>query len=124
MIKERFSLEQVYLILISFFTIDFISTIIALNMFPPGTFIEKNPIAVWFFGMGWIGWLLDYCFMIVIVFGLVCFTFWLRNHSVKLKHKVLIKNPNYYSNILIFMVGLLESFAIINNISLIFKVLF
>jgi len=110
--EEKFNPNYItlYTIFILIWSVDFVTTIIALNL-PryKGVLYELNPLSAWFYQFGFIGWVGAFVYSVVTLFILawcVC----------KLLNK--LKSQNYkrtlYTAVIIIFV-LLEGNAIFNN---------
>jgi len=104
--------KNLYIIFMSIWSIDFFTTIIALNL-PryAGKLQEINPLSAWFYSFGFIGWIGAFLYSMITLFILSWCACKLLN---KLKSQDYKRNL-YYVIIIVFIV--LEGNAIFNNIT-------
>ena len=107
---------DLFTILISVWVVDFITTILALNLkIFDGQFQELNPFSAWLFGFGFWGWVIAFAYSTITFFLLSFF-------SCKLLKR--LKSEDYKRNLyyaILFFFIVVEGNAIFNNITLMFQ---
>lgn len=110
-------LRHIFFILAGIWTIDFITTIIALNFFTG--FVEASALPAYLFSLGWYGWFISFFLTMFILF---IFTLVIGFAGLQVKKLEDEKNVvGYYNFYLAFVTGIfcgLEILVIINNVGL------
>jgi len=113
----KIKLRYVFFILVGIWTVDFITTIIALNFFIG--FSEANKCAAYLFNLGWYGWFISFFLTMSMLFLFTFILGYIGKSFKKLEEK---KNVvGYYNLYLAFVTGIFVGFeilVIINNVSL------
>jgi uncharacterized membrane protein len=117
--QSKIKLKVVFFVFLGVWSLDFISTFIALN-FSNGKLIEANPFQAQFFVLGWYGWILSFIITAFILFLLTLVIGW----GGKLVKKAEDKEDDfkYHNFFLAYCCGIFTSFeftVIISNIKLI-----
>ena len=111
--KKKYKMSHLFILMIALYSIDFLTTVIALNLNHfEGKLYEVNPISAWFFSFGLIGWIGAVIFAFIIMFFMSFVITSLINH---------LKDEDYKFSLwigVIFLFVVLESITIINNINL------
>lgn len=119
---EDIKLRYVFFIIGGIYFIDFLSTVIALNLFTG--FVEANPIHAQLFALGGYGWFISIFFTGCLLF-LLTLIIGMGGKFVK-KSEEKLKVRGYYNVYLMFVTGVFSGFeivVIINNIGLLLSVL-
>ena len=106
--------KNLYIIFISIWCIDFLTTIISLNL-PryAGKLYETNPLSAWLFGFGFIGWVGAFVYSMTTIFLISYSVCWLLNKRIKTDD---LRFNLYLAVLFIFI--LFEGNAIFNNLGL------
>jgi hypothetical protein len=117
--QSKIKLRVVFFAFLGVWSLDFISTFIALN-FSDGQLVEANPFQAQFFNLGWYGWILSF---VVTAFALFLLTL-LIGFGGRLVKKAEDKEDDfkYHNFFLAYCCGIFSGFefaVIISNIKLI-----
>ena len=114
--KFKAKTKDLFYIFFSVWCIDFITTVLALNLKVfEGKLTEGNPIANWFFSFGLIGWITAFLFSFSLIF-LLCFLGTKLINSLKNEKLKVLSFMLFFSLFVLF-----EFIAILNNIILMLK---
>jgi hypothetical protein len=113
-VEAQIKLRHIFYVLAGIWTVDLISTFIALNFFH-GYFIESNPFQAQFFALGWYGWFLSIFVTYSIIFVLTIVIGILGIPIKKIEERKNVKG--YYNFYLAYLAGIFSAIEITTVIS-------
>lgn len=117
-LTEKIKLRVIFFVLLGVWSLDYLSTFIALNFFH-GSFIEANPFQAQFFNLGWYGWIISVAVTTAVLFVLTL----IIGFGGRLVEKAEDREDNYkyYNFFITYCCGIFSAYefvTIISNVAL------